>query len=88
MYKGNQIIGVSAIIINADKNWNQNDELRAVESFITRIKIRNRIKNIAIAIQNRMELFKITLSIQSADVKGFSTISHKFQLHCKAAIAT
>ena len=88
IYKGNPNIGVNAMIISADITWNPNDELRALESFITQIKAINRKKNIAIAVRNRIELFKIALRIPSDDVNGFSTISHKFQLHCKAAIAT
>ena len=46
IYNINQKIGVKAIIKKIDKIWNQKEELRALESLITRIKMDNRNKNI------------------------------------------
>ena len=53
-YSGNPTIGVNKIIRNAAKNWNQNDELRALASFITHINAAIRIKKITIALQSRI----------------------------------
>ena len=69
------------MINNTDNNWNQNDELRALASFIVRIKIANRTKNIIIAVRNQKELCKIVLKIHSDDVKGFQITSVISQLH-------
>ena len=61
MYRGSQNIGVRKIISNADRNWNQKDELRALESLITRIRVTNRKKNRIIVNRNRIEFCKISL---------------------------
>ena len=53
MYNMSHRIGVNNITIIADKNWNQNDELRALASFITQTNAAIRIKNIIIALQSR-----------------------------------
>ena len=81
MYNNSQKTGVNPMINNTDNNWNQNDELRALASFIVRIKIANRTKNIIIAVRNQKELCKIVLKIHSDDVKGFQITSVISQLH-------
>jgi hypothetical protein len=80
IYNISQIIGVNAIIKNTDNNWNRNEELRALASFTTRIKIANRNKKIVNAVINRI-VPRIELINHSSDEKESQTISIKSQLH-------
>ena len=81
MYNRIQNIGVNAITRNTANNWNQKDELRAFESFTTRIKAASRSKKIVRAIRNRIGLWITLAIIHSEDVKGFQIISDMSQLH-------
>jgi phage regulator Rha-like protein len=87
IYSNNQIIGVNPMTNNTDNNWNQNEELRALASFIVRIKAANRNKNIIIAVRNRKGLSIIVFKTHSAEVKGFHITSVIFQLHSIIFIA-
>jgi hypothetical protein len=80
MYNISQIKGVNAIIINTDNNWNQNEELRALASFITRIRMASHNKKIVIAVINR-KVPRIELINHSNAEKESHTISIKSQLH-------
>ena len=59
----------------ADKNWNQNDELRALASLITQISADIRIKKIAIAPQSRISFWSIVEKNHSLDENGFDIAS-------------
>ena len=69
------------MIIKADNNWNQKDELRAFESFIARIKAHIRIKNIIKANRSQIESWNIKESHPSLGVKKFQIISVIFPSH-------
>jgi phage regulator Rha-like protein len=87
MYNISQIMGVNAIIKNTDNNWNQNDELRALASFIVRIRTASRNRDTVMAVQNQKELCKIVLKNHAVEVKGFKIISEISQLHSNMFIA-
>ena len=87
IYINNQRIGVNQMINTTDNNWNQNDELRALASFIVRISIANRSNATVIAVQNRKEFCIIVPKIPSDEVKGFHMISAISQLHSIIFIA-
>ena len=87
IYSRSQRIGVNPTIRNTANNWNRNDELRALASFIVQINIVSRSKAIIIAAQNRKELCKIVLKIHSDEVSGFQIISAISQLHSSIFIA-
>ena len=87
IYSNNPKIGVKAIINTTDNNWNRNEELRALASFITQIRIDNRNKKITIAVQNRKELCRIVFKNHSEEVKELQIISEISQLHSNIFIA-
>jgi hypothetical protein len=87
IYNISQMIGVKAIIRNIDNNWNQNDELRALASFIVRISTANRNRDTVIAVQNQKELCKIVLKNHTVESNGFQIISTISQLHSNKFIA-
>ena len=88
MYSRVQNIGVNRIIRLADSSRNRNEELRAFASFITQIRVVNRIKNMINASRNRTELSIIVCQNHSVEVRGFQITSTISQLHSKILIAT
>ena len=88
MYSKVPNIGVNKIIKLADNNRNRNEELRALASFITQIRVVNRTKNMVNASQNRTELSMIVLQNHSVEVRGFQITSTISQLHSSILIAT
>ena len=75
------------MINTTDNNWNQNDELRALASFMVRIRTDNRIKKMIMAVRNQKELCKIVLKTHSDEVKGFQITSLISQLHSNIFMA-
>lgn len=87
IYNKIQKMGVNNSIIITDNNWNQNDELRALESFITQINVAIQIKKIIIAHQSRILLWNIVEKNHSVEENGFHNVSHIFSLHSNMLIA-
>lgn len=87
IYSNSQKTGVNPMINTTDNNWNQNDELRALASFMVRIKTDNRTKKMIMAARNQKELCKIVLKTHSDEVKGFQITSLKSQLHSSIFMA-
>ena len=88
MYNNSQNIGPKIVTINADIIRNQNDELRALESFIVRIKAMIRKNEIAIANRNRTGLFTIESKNHSDEERGFHIASTISQLQSIMSMAT
>jgi len=87
IYSNSQKTGVNPMINTTDNNWNQNDELRALASFMVRIKTDNRTKKMIMAVRNQKELCKIVLKTHSDEVKGFQITSLISQLHSSIFMA-
>ena len=87
IYSNSQKTGVNPMINTTDNNWNQNDELRALASFMVRIKTDNRTKKMIMAARNQKELCKIVLKTHSDEVKGFQITSLISQLHSSIFMA-
>ena len=87
IYSSSQKTGVNPMINTTDNNWNQNDELRALASFMVRIRTDNRIKKMIMAVRNQKELCKIVLKTHSDEVKGFQITSLISQLHSSIFMA-
>jgi len=86
MYNISPKIGVNATTKNTANSWNRNDELRAFESFITRINTESHTKNITIALQIRTSFWKMPSQNDSAS-KGFQIVSIISPLHSKIFMA-
>jgi hypothetical protein len=88
MYNKSQNTGPKIITINADKIWNNIDELRAFESFIVRIKAISRKNEITKTNRNRIGLFIIESKNHSEEDNGFHIASAISQLQSIISIAT
>jgi len=87
-YNRIQKIGPKIITINADKIWNNIDELRAFESFTARINAIIRKNETTITNHNRIVLFSIVSKNHSVEVIGFQITSVMSQLQSIMFIAT
>ena len=86
MYSRVPKIGPKITIINADKNWNHIDQLRALESFMVQINAMIRSTEMIIDARNRMGLFNIVPKNHSEDVRGFHITSVIAQFHSSISI--
>ena len=88
IYNKSQNIGPKIITINADRSRNRMDELRALESFMVRIRAISRKNEIVIANRNRTGLFIIVSKNHSEEESGFHIASTISQLQSIISIAT
>ena len=88
MYNKSQNTGPKIITINADRSRNRIDELRALESFMVRIRAISRKNEMTIANRNRIGLFTTVSKNDSDEERGFQITSVISQLQSIMSIAT